>query len=438
MCLVVRWPFQFTFVFSPSAATLLRFFTLLCPQFTAIAGNVYPEGYTKFVGKLTPINFDIGLFLSYSCMVSADFYDRLVISTVTPLLMLLALAGSYVVGKKRNRGSEAAIQLVRHRHQSAAFFLLFLIYSSVSYTIFQTFACDDLDDGQSYLRADYSLDCSTSRHNTYKAYARGMACVYPVGIPLVFTWFLARHRHDLVKPDREEMPHLEPMNSIWAAYRPTRYYFEVVECGRRISLTAIAAFVLPNSTAQVSIVLLFAVVFVFISEAMSPFKESVNMGLYRWGNGIIVASLYVAFLIKIDIGTEQSSSAFSSVLVAANVFMAVVVAVEIALLMVGWYRANKAMHPGETPANPARLFGLGHEGSLSEGGTPRGVRRGGIDPVSIETRRMQRLSRHRIIRPSEICLQSDSTHGLHGCEELEVDCSRVSRCNPTRTRAQSW
>ena len=52
-----------------------------------------------------------------------------------------------------------------------------------------------------------------------------------------------------------------------------RYYYEVVECGRGISFTVIAAFVRANSAAQVSITFLFAVVFVSISEAVSVSKE---------------------------------------------------------------------------------------------------------------------------------------------------------------------
>ena len=410
-------------------------FTLPSVQFSAIAGNVYPEGYTNFVAKLTPVNFDVGLFLSYSCILTTDFYDRLVISTITPIIMLLALAGSYLIGKKRNSGSEEAIQVVQHRHQSAALFLLFLVYSSVSYTIFQTFACDDLVDGKSYLRADYSLECSISRHNAHKAYARVMACVYPVGIPVVFAFCLARHRHDLVKPNRDGIPHLEPLNSLWAAYRPSRYYFEVVECGRRISLTAIATFVFPNSTAQVSMVLLFAVVFVFISETMAPFKEAVDMGLYRWGNAIIVASLYVAFLLKVDIETKQSTSAYSSVLVAANVFMAVVVVVEVVHFIVGWYRAKVAMRPGQAPASPTRLVGLGHGSSISEEGTPWRVRRDTTDSAAVEMRTMRRPDRFKMRNPFEISSMLTGTRGLHGCDVLDVDCCK---CYPILTRAQSW
>ncbi|CAN0538703.1 unnamed protein product, partial [Laminaria digitata] len=80
---------------------------------------------------------------------------------------------------------------------SASLLLAFWVYSSFSYTIFQTFSCDDLDDGKAYLRADYSLECSTTRHSAFKTYSLFMACVYPVGIPAVFAWCLARNRRDL-------------------------------------------------------------------------------------------------------------------------------------------------------------------------------------------------------------------------------------------------
>ncbi|CAN0318038.1 unnamed protein product, partial [Laminaria digitata] len=57
----------------------------------------------------------------------------------------------------------------------------------------------------------------------------------------------------------------------WAVYRPSRYYYEVIECSRRIALTSIAAFVFPNSTVQI---------FIAISEALSPFEKATNVRLY--------------------------------------------------------------------------------------------------------------------------------------------------------------
>ena len=281
-----------------------------------------------------------------------------------PPVLLAILVGSYHVGKMRNRRSEIAISAVRHRHQSAGLFLAFWIYSSVSYTIFQTFPCDDLDDGNAYLRADYSLECSTALHNTFKTYALVMVGVYPVGIPGVFAWCLARNRGDLIKTDRETLPHLESLSSLWTAYKPSRYFYELVECTRRIALTGIAAFVLPNSAAQISIVLLVAVAFVFISEVIAPFKRDVDANLYRWGNTIVVTSLYVALLLKVNLvdESEESIVAFSGVLIAANVVMIVAVLVQTVLVIMEWHRSIGRVEQIAAPVRRQCLPRLGIQG----------------------------------------------------------------------------
>ena len=333
-----------------------------------IAGDVYPKEYTSFVSKLSPANLDIGFILSYSCIVTTDFYDRLLFATMTPPIVLLVLLGSYLHVKTRYCISEVASRVVRHKHQTAALFVVFFVYSSVSNTVFQTFVCDELDDGVSYLRADYSITCTTSRHSDFKVYAVLMVFVYPIGIPAVFAWWLARNRRDLVRVDRDTLVHLAPMKGIWNAYKPSRYYFEVVECGRRIALTGIAAFVPTTNTAQIPAVLLVSVVFVFASETVSPFAKSVDMGLYRWGNCIIVASLYVAFLqtIEIDLDATLSLSAFSRVLIAANAFAILAVVIQTVLLVITWHAVGKeAVVMLETPIRRNAPLALEPRGSLS-------------------------------------------------------------------------
>lgn len=324
-------------------------------QFGAIAGDVYPKVYTAFVTKLTPINLDLDVVLSYSCIINTDFYDHLLFATIAPALVIAIFAGSYLVAKKRNKGADSAMRTVLHKHQAAALYLAFFVYSPVSYKIFQTFACDELDDGNSYLRADYSISCLTPRHDWYKVYALVMVGVYPVGIAAVFACLLARYRHDLVKSDRDSVPHLTPFHCMWAAYKPSRYFYEVVECGRRVFLTILAAFVPSNSTTQVSAVLLFAVLFVFISEAMSPFDKEADMNLYRWGNAIIVASMYVAFLMKVDVGydTDRALLTFSGVLILANVFMVVTVVLQTVFLIKEWKKTKGAVRTVDTRAQHA-------------------------------------------------------------------------------------
>ncbi|CAM9209542.1 unnamed protein product, partial [Laminaria digitata] len=162
-----------------------------------------------------------------------------------------------------------------------------------------------------------------------------MVLVYPVVIPVLFLWWLVRNQHDLTKTDRKKLKHLKPWRSLWAAYRPARFYFDIVECCRRIVLTGVAVLVLADSAAFIAIVLLLAVVFLLISESTSPFVDPVDTGLYRWRNGIVLASMYAALLLKVDVSNEdtRSLSAFVGVLIAANIFMVITVFVQCFLLV---------------------------------------------------------------------------------------------------------
>ncbi|CAM9499262.1 unnamed protein product, partial [Laminaria digitata] len=298
---------------------------------------VYPDKYESFLSAMALVNFDFGSILSSSCLFKTDFYDKLVFATVAPLVMSLACAVTFFIAKMRNRNSTTAVAIVIHKHVSIVLFIVFFVYSSVSFTIFQTFVCDSLDDGKAYLRADYSITCNTDRHKACLIYASVMVFVYPVGIPAFFAFWLVCHRRELQKPGREEASDLKAYRAIWATYKPSRYYYEVVEFGRRIMLTGVAVFVLPDTAEQIAIVLLLAVVFVFISESISPFESSSDMWIYRWGNGVILASMYVAFLLKVDLAGEESrgSAAITVLLIAAHVFMIFAVGLQAFLLMRG-------------------------------------------------------------------------------------------------------
>ena len=197
---------------------------------------MYPDQYEAFLSSITSINLDIGSILSNSCIVKTDFYDRLLLATVGPLVALSALIGTSFVGRRRNPSTQPVQPLLQSDRGSAGLFILFFVYSYVSFTIFETFVCDDLDDGMSYLRADYSLVCSSEKHAAYKVYASIMICVYPVGIPAFFGWWLARNRRGLGSPSREDMVHLDSFRGLWAAYNPSCYYYERVRCSRRIAL----------------------------------------------------------------------------------------------------------------------------------------------------------------------------------------------------------
>lgn len=65
---------------------------------------------------------------------------------------------------------------IGRRHVSVIFWVSFLCYTTISSTIFQTFACDEWDTGVSYLRVGHSLECYTAEHTLFRIHA-GMMTV---------------------------------------------------------------------------------------------------------------------------------------------------------------------------------------------------------------------------------------------------------------------
>ncbi|CAN0000371.1 unnamed protein product, partial [Ectocarpus fasciculatus] len=336
-------------------------------QYSDVAGVEYPGAYKDFLSVVDVVNLDLGFVLSLACVWETDFYDRLLLTTICPAVVLGLLGCTFLVARRRNRYSEEAMGVVKHRHLSVALFIMFVIYATVSYTIFETFVCDPMDDGTSYLRADYSLTCDTETHTAYRVYAGFMILVYPVGIPCVFGWWLFKHRHELKQEDRERKAELKPAADLWEPYKPNTYYYEVVECFRRIALTGFAVFIYPDSSAQVAIVLLLAIVFMVVSEFLSPFARPVEMWLYRTGHYVVFASMYLVLLMRVDVSGErdQSQEVFSGVLVIAHAAMLLVVVVQGLLIFAGW--GDLVETPGAFANLDDTAFVSKRGGSFSDG-----------------------------------------------------------------------
>ncbi len=62
---------------------------------------------------------------------------------------------------------------------------------------------------------------------------------------------------------------------------PDLYYFEVVECGRRILLTGALLFIEPDGSAQVAIACIFAFLSLLGFEQLRPHLDHADAWLYR-------------------------------------------------------------------------------------------------------------------------------------------------------------
>lgn len=201
-------------------------------QFSSVANATYPEAYEKFLKAVDVVNLDLGWMVSAGCLwTGIDFHDRLLFGTLGPLVILGLLAATYTVAMYRARAvsNEAIQSRVGNVHMSAVLLLTFLVYSSVSSAVFRMFACETLDDGNSYLRADYRILCTDDKHRALQVYASVMIVVYPVGIPLFYAVLLYRLRGVLAMGGdvRSTNSRAQTAAGLWAPYQPTVFYYEV-------------------------------------------------------------------------------------------------------------------------------------------------------------------------------------------------------------------
>ncbi|CAM9199838.1 unnamed protein product, partial [Laminaria digitata] len=309
---------------------LLAVYSSSIAQFASVANVTYPGVYQTFLNSIDVINLDLGFVLSAGCFwPGIDFHHMLLASTLWPLAVLGPLVVTYTVAVRRKSASCKMVrEKIRNKHLSVMLLLLFLVYSSVSSTVFRMFACDSVDDGNNYLRADYRIMCTDAKHRALQVYAAIMIAVYPVGIPLLYAVLLYRHRVAL-SDARACKTAAKPIAHLWAPYRPNAFYYEVIECGRRIVLTGVVVSIFPNAAAQVAITIMNSLFFFVVSEVLSPYASSSDTWLARGGQVIILFSMYDALLLKIDVSKERSESqhVFAAVLVAGHVILIMAVVV---------------------------------------------------------------------------------------------------------------
>ena len=248
----------------------------VCLQFSQMANAIYADSYERFLAIVGMSNLDLARFLAAGCLISTDFYDRLMISTMGPIAVLVVLACTYALAIWRNSDSGGGSRaVIIQKHASIALLVAFLIYGSVSATVFDTFACEDLEDGGLYLRVDYRIRCDTDKHRLFQVYAAFMIFLYPVGIPVMFAGLLYFHRGALMDRSsvRDGNPIIKPFADLWQPYRPEMYMFELLEYLRRILLTGIVVFIFPNTAAQIAVTFVMELFFFVVSVFLLPYAK---------------------------------------------------------------------------------------------------------------------------------------------------------------------
>ena len=99
--------------------------------FPSIAAVDFPPVYSRFLSWIDVVNFDLGNFFSASCVFPGlNFYQRLLVTTLTPLALVGVLVVTYHIAKRRaGIGMSGMIQrrAAWSRHMAAGLLLTFLV-----------------------------------------------------------------------------------------------------------------------------------------------------------------------------------------------------------------------------------------------------------------------------------------------------------------------
>jgi len=190
----------------------------------------FPHIYTRIVSVVSSIlSISLPTLVPLDCLVSNNFHSLLIFKTVWPLVayaILYLLSKVFRIAKKQ-RHADGCID--------ALFFVMYIMYASLSNVLFSMFYCVPLEDGTSWLRVDLSIQCTDTSgtairyHAAMRAFAILMIIVHVVGTPATYAYLLFWEHKSAFEGLAEQELHNESKARLVATSQYTTQYGVHVE-----------------------------------------------------------------------------------------------------------------------------------------------------------------------------------------------------------------
>lgn len=330
-------------------AKIVVAFIQIVGQFGPAFNIVYPVNFSSFLNFFSFFQVNILYFPNINCMVRANYYDSLLFTTISPFVIFVLasmLVEVLVIHAKRlnHRNPWYTAARAKEDRITVAFLLSYFVLITVSTKIFQVYACETFDNNESYLVADYSINCNNSYRSFYVAYGTAMIFVYPLGIPLAYAIMLFRNR-TLINPDwrkvidsseksfvsnkiiqkekikiRNTYEEIENIKNLFDSYTPKRWYFELFDCARRLALGALPVLVARGTSLQIIVVLIVSLISVGAFMYLNPYihvHDNDLAILAQWSITMVIISTLVIKVQALS-GGRESTSGLGGVMIFLN------------------------------------------------------------------------------------------------------------------------
>ena len=302
----------------------------------------YPASLSSFFAIFKLLNLNVTSILPFSCSHRMDFVENLLVTTLAPIFLLLVLS-SFLVGQilyyrwqissgnSENKDEEIRDQTKRLKFQYFNVFLIlsFLVLPSITTTIFQMFPCKNVDPGNeddmpnTYLQADFTIDCESPRYQTGVGIAVAMIFIYPLGIPAFYLYSLYKKKNEIINRKALEVGGKLPdglvvLEFLFRAYKPELWYFEVVETYRRLCMTAILSVIATGSSSQVVCAMLLSCFFLKAYDKVKPYEKENVAILAEVGQAQIFFSFFGALIIRGNLLGSDANALVGGTLIPIN------------------------------------------------------------------------------------------------------------------------
>lgn len=335
----------------------LKIYTTLYQVLSAfpfVFNQTYPSSYEESSNVFGVVNLDfIGDSAIFQCWYTYDYVGYMMAYTLVPLILivggygvlqLLLLWDGYTTKtlqsvrmSKRSIGlsfgGATRLRMTQRSDTTFFYFLLFtyLVLPAVSTVIFRMFPCHNIDPNNEntthdnfYLRADYSINCSSDRYFVGVYFAALMGVIYVIGIPL-YTFLVLYRCRDFIR-DRygthtEEMRmvyfrKLKPIRFLFDAYKPKYWYWDICNIVYKLLLVGVLSVIAPSSSLQILIAMGLTAMFLRLHTLCDPYRDDIigsDMGIVLWQ---IIVVLLITLLLRHEVFSSHREIVVGCLMVA--------------------------------------------------------------------------------------------------------------------------
>jgi hypothetical protein len=249
--------------------------------------------------------------------------------------------------------------------------VMFMIHPNITKQFFMVLSCKSVggvaDPGASFMLGDLTEPCYSSQHVLFiLVLGAPMFFAWVLGIPLFAFYILHKNRHLIQAPVlgtsavvREQKRNFESqMAFIYRGYKPTRYYWFLMEMGRKVVLVAISVFFPGALHTQLMLASLLIFVCILTQIAFQPFENRIPGAVEFISLGTSFMIFFLANFLFVDTVSDAAKVAATVLIVALVFFFFAVVVIALIILM----REEASLAPLRVQLREAYIYGhdIGH------------------------------------------------------------------------------